>query len=197
MEITSDFFKTDTITLSKKLLGCYLKHTSPEGITIGRIVETEGYISNDPANHAFRGMTSRTRVMYGEPGHAYIYFTYGMYYCFNITSGEKGVGEGVLIRALEPIEGIPLMQQRRQKENIRDLCSGPAKLVIAMGIKPEQYGHDMTQEPLILLSPDYYQAEQQNILEKDIVTTTRIGVSQGREMPLRFYIKNCPFISKK
>ncbi len=136
--------------------------------------------------------------MFGEQGYEYIYFTYGMYFCFNVTSAPKGVGEGILIRALEPVEGIELMIKRRtqnqkpQKYLIENLCNGPAKLVLAMGINKDHYGHDLTESPL-------YIAESDSKITQDfeIVTTNRIGISQAKDLPLRFYIKDNKFISKK
>jgi DNA-3-methyladenine glycosylase len=191
MVLSKEWYSKDTITIAKELLGKYLVHESAEGITVGKIVETEAYLGkNDPASHAYKGESKRTIAMFGDPGHAYIYFTYGMYYCFNVTTAEKGVGEAVLIRALEPIEGIELMQSRRQKvtDNIH-LCSGPAKLVLAMGITKDLYGHDLTKKPLLI--------EERENKEFEIITTTRIGISLAKELPLRFYIKGSQFISKK
>lgn len=197
MILSTSFFQQPTRILAQSLLGTYLVHETKEGKTIGKIVETEAYLgSSDPASHTYRGETIRNRAMFGEPGHAYIYFTYGMYYCFNITSAPKGIGEGILIRALEPIEGIEIMEQRRSarsktKLSPKTLANGPAKLVIAMGITKALYGHKLTEKPLYLLSSDHFSV----INEPEIITTTRIGISVAEEMPLRFYIKGNPFVS--
>lgn len=183
------FYQRDTVTVARELLGHYLVHHSADGLTAGRIVETEAYLQGDPACHASRGMTPRNRVMFGPPGHAYVYFIYGMYYCFNVVTREEGVGEAVLIRALEPAAGIALMKSRRRREKINELCSGPARLVQAMGITREHNGADLTREPL-LICPGV-------ITPAGIVTTTRIGIRSGSELPLRFYLQESAFVSKK
>ncbi|MDD3654434.1 MAG: DNA-3-methyladenine glycosylase [Desulfotomaculaceae bacterium] len=182
------FYARSTTEVAKELLGAYLFHISPEGATAGRIVETEAYIQGDPACHAFRGMTPRNRVMFGPPGYAYVYFIYGMYYCFNIVTAPEGAGEAVLIRALEPVAGIPLMRLRRGRDSLPELCGGPAKLVQAMGITKEHNGADLTKVPLVVCRGERIE---------DIVTTTRIGIREDSPLPLRFYLKDNPFISKK
>ena len=207
MVLDKSFYTQDTVSVAKALLGKVLVHYSAQGITAGRIVETEAYLgTKDPASHGYRGVSNRTLAMFGDPGHAYIYFTYGMYYCFNVTTAPKGIGEGVLIRALEPIEGIDIMINRRHlrrqvslevsKQNLfnvekpHNLCNGPAKLVIAMGITKDLYGSDLTKKPLVIEEPEIK-------TDFEIVTTTRIGISQAKDLPLRFYIKDNKFISKK
>src|SRR3989344_6842175 len=143
MKLNKRFFEDDTIEVAKEILGCYLVHESDEGRTVGKIVETEAYLENDPASHSFKGKTRRNEVMFGEGGKAYVYFTYGMYHCFNVVTNKKNKGEAVLIRALEPIDGIEIMKKRRKVEEIKNLCSGPGKLVISMGIKKEHNGLDL------------------------------------------------------
>ncbi len=188
--LPKSFYQKDTCTVAKELLGKILVNNSSDGITAGIIVETEAYLQGDEACHASKGLTPRNRIMFGPPGYAYIYFTYGMHYLFNVVTAPEGVGEAVLIRALEPVAGLELMSRRRGLNIIRELCSGPGKLVQAMGIKPDKYGHDLTEEPLFIVSGD-------NIPEENIVTTTRIGISVAEHLPLRFYIKGNKFISKK
>lgn len=183
------FYARDTVTVARELLGKILVHHSPEGITAGKIVESEAYIQGDPACHASRGMTPRNRVMFGPPGHAYVYFIYGMYYCFNAVSAPEGVGEAVLIRALEPVEGIHLMRARRGRERMAELCGGPARLVQALGITRQHNGADLTEGPLSIC--------RGKIMQEKIVATTRIGIKEGAELPLRFYIEGNPYISRK
>lgn len=182
------FYEKKTIEVAKKLLGTYLVYESPEGKTVGKIVETEAYLANDPSCHGFRGETPRNRPMFGPPGHAYIYFIYGMYHCFNVVTAPVGVGEAVLIRALEPVEGLELMKKRRKGK--KDLASGPGKLVIAMGMTRDLNGTSLITGPLKILQGDMNKIPI-------IITTTRIGISSGNHLPLRFYLKGNPFISRK
>ncbi len=188
--LKKSFYNRDTVTVAKELLGCLLVHYAPEGLTIGRIVETEAYMQGDPACHASRGMTKRNRPMFGDPGHAYIYFIYGMYYCFNVVTEREGLGEAVLIRALEPLQGISLMQGRRKKEKMTDLCSGPAKLVQAMGIEKSYNGMHLQGNKLFIAPGD---KQDPGV----IITTTRIGIKAGADLPLRFYIAGSCYISKR
>ncbi len=181
------FYARDTCLVAQELLGHYLVHVSPQGLAAGKIVETEAYLQNDPACHAARGMTRRNRVMFGPPGHAYIYFIYGMYYCFNAVTRIEGVGEAVLIRALEPVAGIPLMQARRRREKLTELCRGPGRLVQALGITREQNGQDLTRGTLVIC-----RGKDEDLA---VVQTTRIGIRNGAELPLRFYVAGSPFVS--
>lgn len=183
-----NFYARETVAAARDLLGCILVHNAPDGPAAGRIVETEAYIQGDPACHAFRGETPRNRVMFGPPGHAYVYFIYGMYYCFNTVTAPAGVGEAVLIRALEPLEGIPLMRRRRGRDRLKDLCSGPAKLVQALGIAREHNGADLTRNPLFVLKGD---------AREKILAATRVGIREGADLPLRFYLEGNPFVSRK
>ncbi len=182
----NDLFHLPTIEVARKLLGSLLVHETAEGRTAGRIVETEAYLAEDPACHASRGKTKRNAMMFGPPGYAYIYFIYGMYHCFNVVTGREGVGEAVLIRALEPVEGVELMRKRRKRDD--QLCNGPGKLVIAMGIERGQNGHFLSQAPL------YLESDQR---PKRIVVTTRIGIKEAAELPLRFYIDGNEHVSKR
>jgi DNA-3-methyladenine glycosylase len=184
------FYLQDTTSIARQLLGQSLLHATPDGVTSGRIVETEAYLSlGDPACHAARGQTKRNTVMFGPPGHAYVYFTYGMYWLFNVVTAPKGVGEAVLIRALEPLDGIPLMQARRSTSNSTLLCSGPAKLVQALGITITQNGANLDSSNLRI-------EPRIRIHDEQIVTTTRIGITQATDLPLRYYVKGSPFISR-
>ena len=194
--------KYDTITLAQRLLGCELVHDSAEGQTAGIIVETEAYITGDPACHAYRRKTARNAAMFGVAGSVYVYLIYGMYHCINVVSAEEGMGEAVLIRALEPTRGVDLMQMRRSIKktktfggtkthiSLKHLCNGPAKLVQAMGIS--LVGHNAT-----FLTEGSLYINEPSSSHFEVVTTTRIGITQGADLPYRFYIKNNQFVSKK
>lgn len=190
-ELPLDFYERKTGIVAKDLLGNYLVHRSLEGITLGRIVETEAYLGQkDPACHSYRGLTPRCQSMFGPAGRVYMYQIYGVYYCFNITTDVKDVPAAVLIRALEPLEGIELMQKRRGKKNLKDLCSGPGKLSIAMGFKKELDGLSLSEKGV-----QVYRGELLAI--EEIITTTRVGITKAADWPLRYYIKGNSFISKK
>jgi DNA-3-methyladenine glycosylase len=195
------FFESyDTLILAQKLLGCELVHDSPDGITSGIIVETEAYLLDDPACHAYNKRTPRTEPMYGVAGTIYIYLIYGMYECVNVVSNTAGIGEAILIRALQPTKGIELMEMRRHLnrkditapvKNIKpkDLCNGPGKLVLSMGISRLQHNNQLFPESSLYISPPV-------LNDFEIVATTRIGISVGVELPYRFLIKNNIFVSK-
>jgi DNA-3-methyladenine glycosylase len=192
MILDNEFYKQDTITVARSLLGSYLVHESREGTTAGKIVETEAYLWGDPACHAYRRKTVRNATMFGPEGNAYIYQIYGIHYCMNVVTAPAGVGEAVLIRALEPAMGLDLMQLRRGVGEYRQLCNGPGKLVQAMGIIRSMDGISLMQPPFYILSADTY--PEQN-LPFGIVTTTRIGITQGVDLPYRFYIQGHPCVS--
>ena len=194
MKLTNGFYVQDTITVAKALLGTYLVHESKDGKTIGRIVETEAYLWGDPACHAYRRKTKRNATMFGLAGHVYVYQIYGIHYCINVVTAPEGVGEAVLIRALEPIEGIELMQIRRELQVWKNLCNGPGKLVEAMGITRSMDGLSLLGEQLYILSAETFSQDTIN-LEFEIITTTRIGITQGVDLPYRFYISGNPCVS--
>jgi DNA-3-methyladenine glycosylase len=191
------FYQQDTITVARGLLGKILVHEERESTTTGRIVETEAYRGpEDHAAHSSKGRrTARNEVMYGQKGHAYVYFIYGLYYCFNITAGnvvEKP--EAVLIRALEPMTGEEIMAKRRsQQVKVANLTNGPSKLCMAMGISKSQNKKDLTAPPL-------YIEDAPLIPQDDIVETTRVGVDYSgdwKNKPWRFYIRDNRFVSVK
>ncbi|MFC5409853.1 DNA-3-methyladenine glycosylase [Larkinella bovis] len=198
MKLPLEFYQEqDTLTLSQRLLGCELVHESPEGTTAGIIVETEAYLTGDPACHAYRRRTARNAAMFGPAGTLYVYLIYGFYYCLNVVTGPEDVGEAVLIRALEPTEGISLMGERRNLDpstsaGLRGLTSGPGKLVIAMGITKEHNFQSLTTPDAV--SPVYIRPRRRTAIE--MVTTTRIGITQGADLPYRFYEKGNRFVSK-
>lgn len=179
---------SDSVAAAKNLLGWKLVHNSPDGLTSGYIVETEAYTMEDPASHAFMGPTARNAAMFDEAGTIYIYFTYGMHYCVNIVTGPAGHGQGVLLRAIEPVDGIDIMKRRRGVESMVQLTNGPAKLVQAMGItKPDHYGKHITKGGLYL---------EPGFVPHQIVQTTRVGIKKAVDQPWRFYISGSQFVSK-
>ena len=199
MILRKSFYQLPTITIAKQLLGTFLIHDSPQGKTVGRIVETEAYLfRDDPACHAHRGMTKRNAAMFGRAGSSYVYLIYGMYRCFNVVTAAKGVGEAVLVRALEPIEGLQLMQERRGTNKLKNLCSGPGKLAMAMGIGAEHDGLSLMRGALRIVDRVPIDGVSKSEPASEcVVTTTRVGISVGVELPLRFYLAENDFISKK
>jgi DNA-3-methyladenine glycosylase len=182
------FYDRETVEVARDLLGKIVVH----GVTAGKIVETEAYLGGDDlASHSARGLTNRTRVIFGPPGHAYVYFIYGMYECLNIVVDAEGTGGCVLVRALEPVDGIETMRLRRPAaRTLEDLTSGPGKLTLALGITRTQYGADLTRGSLVVREP----AKPEAI---DIQVTARIGISQCADLPLRFLIRGNRFVSGK
>ena len=182
----------NTIAVARGLLGHCLCYESPYGRLSGIIVETEAYLSkNDPACHAHAGKTRRNATMFGPAGLAYVYFIYGRYHCFNVVTGPPGFGEAVLIRAVEPLEGLKVMKKNRGpgvKE--QQLTNGPGKLCLAFDLNQRFDGHNLSKKPL-------YLADNKNREPVEIVTTQRIGISCGQEKPLRFYLKGNRFISRR
>jgi DNA-3-methyladenine glycosylase len=175
--------------VAPRLLGCVLERTIGGRLLRARIVETEAYDETDAASHSYKGQTPRTKVMFGESGHLYVYFTYGMHYCCNIVVGPAGHGSAVLIRAVEPIEGEEDMILRRNGQSGKGLTNGPAKLCQALAINKGLNGHNLHRPPLRLIAQTELPAGQ-------IVQTTRIGISQGQDVAWRFYIRGNPYISK-
>ena len=182
------FFKQDTITVARQLLGKKLVHAC-EPVTSGRIVETEAYLFDDPANHAFKGETARNSAMFQKEGTLYIYRIYGTYWCLNIVTSREGIGEAVLIRALEPVDGIKTMEVRRKTSNRASLTNGPGKLVMALGIPPSANGQTVNEQDIRL----FHQALR---VGEEIAVSSRIGIKKGADLPLRFFLKNNPFVSR-
>jgi DNA-3-methyladenine glycosylase len=182
------FYNRATVPVSRDLLGKVLVH----GDTAGIIVETEAYLGGDDlASHSAVGITDRTRVIFGPPGYAYVYLSYGMHECLNIVAERDGAPGCVLIRALEPVEGIELIRARRGGVRTdRDLTSGPGKLTRALAITRAQNGVDMTRGSLVVRMP----VEQRDI---DIEVSRRIGITKCADLPLRFTIAGNRFVSKR
>jgi DNA-3-methyladenine glycosylase len=192
------FFERDTATVARELLGHILVSRAAGVTTAGRIVETEAYLgSDDPGSHAAtKGVTKRNAVMYGPPGHAYVYFTYGNHHMLNFVTEREGVAGAVLVRALEPLTGLEEMAWRRAAGRgnpvplpVRELANGPGKLAAALGI-----GLDRNGEPLD-------GSATLSVLEGpgpvgEVATSGRVGLSLGHEMPLRFYLAGDPFVSR-
>ena len=178
----------DTVSIARYLIGKLLVRELPEGVVSGRIVETEAYIVGDAAGHAYRGMTARNHSLFLEPGHAYVYLAYGSSYMLNVSSEARGIGAGVLIRALEPLEGLPIMRLNRGVERLRDLARGPGRLAAALRIDRSLDGIDLCREgPLWLARGDREAGE--------IGRSVRIGIARDANRLLRFYLRNSPFVS--
>jgi DNA-3-methyladenine glycosylase len=181
------FYNRPAIQVARDLLGKILVH----GAVAGKIVETEAYLGGDDlASHSARGVTNRTRVIFGPPGHAYVYFIYGMYECLNLVAEPAGKPGCVLIRALEPVAGIGIMQERRpHARSLRALASGPGRLTLAMAITRAQNGADVTRGSLVV-------RKLRRELPVEIQVTPRIGITHCAELPLRYIIAGNPFVSR-
>ncbi|HEX5850416.1 MAG TPA: DNA-3-methyladenine glycosylase [Rubrobacter sp.] len=173
------FYDRDPREVAVDLLGCVLSHTGQSGNTSGVIVETEAYRPEDPACHAYKGPTMRNRNIFGRPGIAYVYLSYGIHKLLNVVCEPEGVGSAVLVRALRPLEGEELMARRRGRQS--DLCNGPGRLTQALGIDLAFDGQDLTSGELTISEgerPD------------GVVETTRIGISRGTDLPWRYLVEN-------
>ncbi|MCB2291139.1 DNA-3-methyladenine glycosylase [Clostridium sp. CS001] len=209
MKLTKEFYARGTLQVAKDLLGKVLVH-EVNGVKLkGKIVETEAYVGAiDKASHAYGGKrTIRTETLYGKPGIAYVFIIYGMYYCFNVITKEEGSPEGVLVRAIEPIEGIEEMSKLRFKKDIseltkaqfKNLTSGPSKLCMAMKINKENNKQDLYLNELYI--EEAIEKEDLNLLQKiEVVEAKRIGIDyaeEAKDFLWRFYIKNNPWVSVK
>jgi DNA-3-methyladenine glycosylase len=170
------------VALARDLLGRVLFYRTPEGLLAGRIVETEAYTGDtDAASHAFRGRTARNAVMFGPAGYAYVYFTYGMHYCLNVTAEVPGTAGAVLLRALEPLSGVEIMRARGDRGPEARLLSGPGKIGRAFGLTLEDNGRDFTRGPLGI-------AAGSPVLDRDVARSRRIGISRAVDLPYRFTV---------
>ena len=195
-KLKRNFYTRDLQIVAKELLGKILVKKDGKAILSGKIVEVEAYDGDiDEASHAFTGKTERTKIMFNEGGYFYVYFTYGAHYCCNVVTGKKGRGTAVLIRALEPVEGISSMSKNRfgnmidEKDKIK-LTNGPGKVCKAFGISKEHYGVDLTGENIFIVN-------MPKIKDEEIVITKRVGIKKSVDLAWRYYIKNNPYVSKK
>lgn len=184
------FFARPAVDVARALLGKVVVKPGDEGPLAGRIVETEAYLGgNDQAAHAYVGITDRTRVIYGPPGHAYVYLSYGIHTCLNFVAESEGEPGCVLIRALEPVAGVEEMRRRRPKaRRERDLASGPGKLTAALDVTLADYGADLTQGPITVHEP-------KRPASLRIGVSRRIGITKSVDLPLRFFIEDNEHVS--
>jgi DNA-3-methyladenine glycosylase len=178
----------DTAQLARFLIGKMLVRVLAAGVAGGRIVETEAYDIGDPAGHAYRGVTRRNRALFLERGHAYVYLAYGTSFMLNVSSETPGVGAGVLIRAIEPTDGIKIMERNRGTESVRDLARGPGRLCAALGIDRRLDGIDLCQAGPLSLGSDGRASDE-------IGQGKRIGITRAADSPLRFYVRGNRFVS--
>jgi DNA-3-methyladenine glycosylase len=181
-----EFYARSVHDVARDLIGCIVR----QGETAGRIVETESYHMEEPACHAHAGVTQRTRTLFGPPGHAYVYFSYGVHSLLNAVCEEEGVGAAVLIRALEPVDGIDIMRGRRGLQRAVDLCSGPGKLTQALEIGLSLNGSSLEDGPIVVLG------REPGAREPRIVIGERIGISKAADLPWRFCDADSPHVSR-
>jgi DNA-3-methyladenine glycosylase len=186
--LARDELPINTVKLARFLIGKTLVHDLPRVRLAGRIVETEAYVTGDAASHTFRGLTVRNRPLFGERGHAYVYFIYGNHYMLNVSSQREGIGEGVLLRAIEPLEGIEQMMRYRGTERLVDLARGPGRLAEAFGIARRLDGVDLCGDGELWLGEELRRRGR-------VGTSVRIGISKEAHRLLRFYERGSAFVS--
>ena len=203
-----DFLENPSDVTAPLLLGCTLTRTitlnGEKYKLVARIVETEAYDQDDPASHAYGGLSERNAAMFGPASHLYVYVSYGMHHCCNVVCGPEGFGSGCLVRAVEPLEGVEVMRElreagrankahtgraRKHPLKLRDLTNGPGKVCAALGIDKELYGHDLTVEPLVLEFAPLLPGET-------IGRSPRVGISKNIDAPKRFFIEGNVFVSR-
>ena len=180
------FFTRPVLEVARDLVGCVVTHRDTAGV----IVETEAYHDSEPASHAFVGLTPRTRTLFGPPGRAYVYFSYGVHSLLNAVCEPEGVGAAVLIRALEPLDGIDHMRERRGVQAVRALCSGPGKLTQALGIGLDLNGSDLLRGPVVF--SDRPRAWRDVAVEVDV----RVGITKAADLPWRFLAAGNRYVSR-
>jgi DNA-3-methyladenine glycosylase len=196
----TDFYDRDPRLVARELLGALVECRTPEGLASGRIVETEAYLGpHDPACHAIAGRTARTWHLHGPPGIAYVYRIYGMHWCFNAVTLPEGIGSAVLVRAVEPVDGVPLMRARRARRTdtaraARELTNGPGKLCAALGIdgrldglRLDGTGNDAGSLAVRAGAP---------VRDDAVVVTPRIGITRAADWPLRYLVADSPYVSR-
>jgi DNA-3-methyladenine glycosylase len=192
-----EFYEPSAKVVAPRLLGHWLIRRTREGYAGGHIIETEAYVKGDPACHAYVGMTNRNRVMWGEPGRAYVYLIYGFYFCFNTVCRPHGQAEAVLVRAVDVTFGRDWMQLNRPVPQETQLTSGPGKLCVAMKIDRSLDGADLcdaSSEIFVAENPDVRAFRR---AQGPMITTTRIGLTQAADWPLRYYLEKSSFVSKR
>jgi DNA-3-methyladenine glycosylase len=186
-----EFYHRETEIVARELLGTVLECETDKGVASGIIVETEAYLGeHDLACHAVAGRTARTEHLYGPPGISYVYFIYGMYWCFNAVTREEGAPSAVLVRALEPLDGLALMHKRRPRiRNNVDLTNGPGKLCTALGITGAFTGKSLQRKPLLI-------REGERVADDRVEVTARIGITRSADWPLRYLVRGNRFVSR-
>lgn len=183
--LSADFYDRPVLEVARELIGCTVELRGVAGV----IVETEAYHDSEPACHAFIGLTPRTRTLFGEPGRAYVYRSYGIHEMLNAVCEPRGVGAAVLIRALEPLRGLEQMRERRGVERERDLCSGPGKLTQALGIGLGENDSDLSTGPIVIAAPESAWREH------PVLAGERIGITKAVDLPWRFCAAGNPHVS--
>ena len=196
-KLGKSFYRRNLLIVAKGLLGKTLVKVSGKNIFMGKIVEVEAYHGDfDRAAHSFGGITKRNKIMFGEGGYLYVYFTYGAHHCCNVVTGKAGQGTAVLIRAVEPVAGIDSMVKNRfgrklkNEKEIFNLTSGPGKVCQAFGIDRSHSGIDLTGQKIFIL-------DGKRIKKNEIGISKRIGITKSTELPWRFFIKNNPYLSRR
>jgi DNA-3-methyladenine glycosylase len=184
--VKPSFYSRPVLDVARELVGCVVSHAGSSGV----IVETEAYHDSEPACHAFIGLTPRTEVLFGPPGRAYVYRSYGIHAMLNAVCEPPGVGAAVLIRALEPVDGVETMRARRGVDRLQALCSGPGKLTEALAIELDCNGGDLERGPVI------FSARPRSWRDVEITVSRRIGITKAAELPWRFCAAGSRFLSK-
>ncbi len=188
-KLPRSFYARHAVEVAPDLLGKLLVRSLPEGVLKGRIVETEAYTgTSDPGSHAYRGPTHRNQVMFGPAGYVYVYLSYGMHHCMNVVTDEPGVAGAVLLRALEPVAGIDIMEQNRKGRSRAELLNGPGKICQAYHILREQNGADLESSDM-WIERDGFQADRVRV-------GTRVGITAGADLPYRFSVDGSPWVSR-